>query len=351
MAAAAGQLEEVYRKGIDGFSGGKFRECVDRMSEVLDAVPVHTMALHYLAQSEERLRKEKLDPERYQEGAGVLAEMRTAHMEGDAKRVIEAANTFLTIDPDSLEARWYRRNAETRLTPARTRDGSVVSGHRRPKSFTTPDEIQPTLVLPAKALPGGKNRSSSMWVLGGAGVLFLALIALVLGFGGSLRSLPETNEPSSSKVRVSPFDDMENDVVIRVPQEPAPEEPPPFQENDTSIPGMEVLVPQAQDWGSLPPSVNSVFPKALSPGMEVPVRLFGSNFSTNASLEVDSGTGGVEVLASQVVTTTLIEATIRLPSGTMSPPRSHRNYVRTKLLGALGASRGKKRAKKSSTVW
>jgi hypothetical protein len=113
LAAAAGQLEGIYQKWIDCFSGEDFQGCVDRMSEVLDSVPVHSMALHYLSQSEEKLRQAKLDPERHQEAVNILTEMRTAHREGDAKRVIESANKLLNIDPESLEARWYRRNAET----------------------------------------------------------------------------------------------------------------------------------------------------------------------------------------------------------------------------------------------
>ncbi len=305
VAAAAGQLEGIFRKGIDCLSSGDFQGCVDRMSEVLDAVPVHSMALHYLSQSEQRLRQERLDPERHREAAGRLAEMRTAHREGEAKRVIESANKLLAIDSESLEARWYRRNAETRLVPSRTRDGSVVSSRKRPSSFSTPPELSPTLVVPAAALGTAQGGSHGIWILAGVGILFLALIALVWTFSGNLDIQDETEAPPS-KVRVSPFDDIENDVVLYLPQQnaPAPARTPPVRNANSRT--------QRQAAPTSPPSVNSVFPNELTPGDEITVRVFGSNFAPDASLLTDGAASEVEVLSARAVSATLIEATLRL---------------------------------------
>jgi serine/threonine protein kinase len=306
VAAAAGQLEGIFKKGIDCLSSGNYQDCVDRMSEVLDAVPVHSMALHYLSQSEEKLRQERLPPEQHREAAAALAEMRTAHREGEAKRVIEAANKLLAIDPESLEARWYRRNAETRLVPSRTRDGSVMSSRKQPSSFTTPPELNPTLIVPAAALGTHQGRSNGIWILGGVGILFLSLIALVWTFSGNLDFQNET-EANSSKVRVSPFDDSENDVVIQVPQKKAtaPSAPPPGRDANA-------VRRQRRSVPTLPPSINNVFPNELPTGEKVAVQIFGNNFAPRASLVTDGAPAEVEIISSRAVSPTLMEATLRL---------------------------------------
>lgn len=300
VAAAAGQLEGIFKKGIDCLSAGNFQECVDRMSEVLDAVPVHSMALHYLSQSEEKIRQQRLSPEKHQEAAEALAEMRTAHREGEAKRVIEAANKLLAIDPESLEARWYRRNAETRMVPSRTRDGSVMSSRKQPSSFTTPPELNPTLIVPAAALGASQSRSYGIWILGGVGILFLSLIALVWTFNGNLDFQVEAE--TNSKVRVSPFDDLENDVVIQVPQKKAP---PPGRDANA-------VRRQRQSAPTLPPSINNMFPNELPTGGEIAIQVFGSNFAPGASLLTDGAPGEVEIISARAMSPTLMEATLGL---------------------------------------
>ncbi len=60
VAAQADLLEEVYQQGIESFNKGAYEDCVLKMSQVLDEVPVHTMSLHYLASSEEKLRQQRL---------------------------------------------------------------------------------------------------------------------------------------------------------------------------------------------------------------------------------------------------------------------------------------------------
>ena len=307
VAAAAGQLEGIFKKGIECFASENFQECVDRMSEVLDAVPVHSMALHYLSQSEEKLRQKRLSPEHVREAAAALAEMRTANREGEAKRVIEAANKLLTIDPESLEARWYRRNAEIRLVPSRTRDGSVMSSRKQPSSFSTPPELNPTLIVPAAALGTAQSRSSyGIWILSGVGILFLSLIALVWTFSGNLDFQSET-EASSSKVRVSPFDNIENDVVIQVPPKkaPAPSASPPGRDANA-------VRRQRQSGPTLPPSINNVFPNEIPTGGEIAVQVFGSNFAPRASLLTDGTPGEIEIISARAMSPTLIEATLRL---------------------------------------
>jgi hypothetical protein len=259
------------------------------MSEVLDAVPVHSMALHYLSQSEEKLRQQRLDPIQRKETSTLLSEMRDQHRQGEPARVIEAANKLLAIDAEPMEARWYRRNAENRLTQSSySRAGSVISANRVSVSPvpTSEPEARPTLVLPGPMSSTAQSRSSGIWIMAGAGVLFVALIALVWGFGPSLDLTPRekaAQPPRPTKVRPSAFEE-EDAVILHVPTQ---------------------LSSQGQ------PSINSVLPKELVAGDETKVRLFGSSFLPDSRILSASTAGDVEVVAVKVVSGELIEATIR----------------------------------------
>jgi hypothetical protein len=286
VAAAAGQLDEIFRQGIEHFSKGDLEACVMRMSEVLDAVPVHSMALHYLAQSEEKIRKQRLDDKLHQEAAGLLAFMRRAHRQGESERVIETANKLLEIDPESMEARWYRRNAETRLTPSsHTHAGSVASRSRYPSSFQESLAVKPTLVTPMPAASMEQSRSAAIWLLGGAGLLFLALIAMVWGFGSGGKDKPppknEAKASSPSQVRPSAFENEEA-VMLYIPDQKLESRP----------------------------TINSVLPKELVSGVDTKIRLFGSNFSPDTRVVAASVAGDVDVLDLQIVSGELVEAVI-----------------------------------------
>ncbi len=102
-----------------------------------------------------RLRRSSVNkdsiPTLRQETTTLLGEMRNAHGHGEPSRVIEAANRLLAIDAESMEARWYRRNAENRMTPpSHTRGGSVVSTSHVSVSRAPNRESGPqlSLVLP-----------------------------------------------------------------------------------------------------------------------------------------------------------------------------------------------------------
>jgi hypothetical protein len=121
-----------------------------------------------------------------------------------------------------------------------------------------------------------------MWVIAGAGLLFVALIALAWGFGG-LSSVGEDPHQGPAKVRPSVFEDEEA-VVLHVP---------------------------AQTVGQEHPSINSVLPKDIVAGDATTVRLFGSNFLPDARILSASTAGDIELVAVKVVSGELIEATIR----------------------------------------
>ena len=289
VAAAADQLDRTFRDGIECFAKEELEGCVSRMSEVLDAVPIHSMALHYLSQCEEKLRSQRFDPTLRQATTTLLGEMRNAHRQGEPSRVIEAANRLLAIDAESMEARWYRRNAENRMTPAsHTRGGSVVSTsrvsvRRAPNREPGP---KPSLALPNGLASTEPNRSVGIWLMAGAGILFASLIALAWGFGGSLdltSSVGEDQHQSPAKVRPSLFEDEEA-VVLHVPTKAASRER---------------------------PSINSVLPKDLVAGEATTIRLFGNNFRPDTRVLPASTAGDIELVAVKVVSGELIEATIR----------------------------------------
>ena len=290
VAEVAGQLEVVYQQGLDKFNAQDYEGAVLMMSQVLDEVLVHSMALHYLSQSEEKLRQKRLDEAKHGEATTLLTAMRTAHRQGDPKEVIEIVTKLLAVDPESMEARWYRRAAETRLTSSsHTRGGSVVSPRkvRSQLQQQAAADLKPTLVVPVMA-PAAQERSLGVWLLAGTGVLFLGLVSLFWGSMGSQDSkavVPTSSNPS--KVRVSAFDD-EDAVIINV-----------GPGNDAStVAG---------------PSLNSVLPKDLPAGVETVVRVFGRDFNPSARIVVIKGARGIDVLSVNVVSEELIETTLRTP--------------------------------------
>jgi hypothetical protein len=141
-----------------------------------------------------------------------------------------------------------------------------------------------------------------MWVLGGVGILFLALIALVWRFSGSL-NIQQEEEATPPGVRVSAFDRMEDDVQIVIPQTSVPDRP---------AEGQNTSVQEPETTRALPPSVNSILPKESAPGEEITVRVFGSNFAPEARLITDGLVNEIEVLSAQPASATLIEATLNL---------------------------------------
>jgi hypothetical protein len=144
-----------------------------------------------------------------------------------------------------------------------------------------------------------------MWILGGVGILFLALIALVWGFSGSLDIQQEEETPSG--VRVSAFDGMDDDVQIMISQNSVSERIP-----NQPVEAQDDLVQAPESTGEVPPSVNSVFPKESAPGEEITVRIFGNNFAPEAGLATDGPLSEIEVLSAHAVSETLIEATLNL---------------------------------------
>jgi serine/threonine protein kinase len=271
VAAQADLLDEIYQRGVQAFQAGKFAECVEKMSQVLDEVPVHSMSLHYLAVSEERLRKERLSDSERKAAAAVLSQMRDAHRRGEASVVIEKANQFLAIDKESVEARWYRRNAEARLRavsvgvatgPRPAAGGRSVAGtlsRETPKSFgyfPAPDERgkkRAAVVAAPVASAKGTSGARAIWVLVGAGALFLGLVGMWLAsFGGAPPKVAADPETALPGVRPSPFDGIDEDgtVVLQVPR------------------------PAAN-----PFAIRQVIPTSIAAGSAVTVGLFGEGFT------------------------------------------------------------------------
>ena len=80
--------------GVQAYGKGEYEDCVAKMSQVLDEVPVHAMSLHYLASSEERLRRQRLSDDARQEASKLLSAMRDAHRHGESDLVTEKANAL-----------------------------------------------------------------------------------------------------------------------------------------------------------------------------------------------------------------------------------------------------------------
>jgi serine/threonine-protein kinase len=246
VAAQADLLEDIYEQGIAAFNAGNFADCVEKMSQVLDEVPVHAMSLHYLAMSEEKLRRERLNDSERNEAQGLLAAMRDAHRKGEAATVIDKANRLLLVDKESLEARWYRRNAEARLRAVSVgvgaKERASAAGGGRSVAGTLSREGQKSFgYVPAKESrfhPGRKpevevqaplasSRESTggkgIWILVGTGVLFLGLVGLWLSSIGAPKPAVQANPTTLPGVRTSPFEGIDEDgtVVLQVTRPPA----------------------------------------------------------------------------------------------------------------------------------
>jgi len=309
IAAAAGQLERLYAEGIDCFSSGDYPGCVERMSQVLDEAQVHAMALHYLSQSEERLRQKRLDPDKRREVAGLMVLMRRANRQGDGQKVQETVGKILALDPECMEARWYRRAAETRVTPARSRQSVMTQASRSrlvamsAASLATrlpggPETAAAAVALPAidssASLPGG----SRVWLLGGVGALVLILMGGIWLFTGSGKRAESADSAARSAtptpVRTSLFDENEGE------------------------PGVELTVaPVAQR--PVGPAVTRVLPEEIPSGSETEILVSGSGFQAEAVVVVSQGQpAGVTVTSSRVTNASLLQAKLRVEPGT--PP-------------------------------
>lgn len=294
VAEVAGRLEQVYQQGLDRFHAEDYEGCVLLMSQVLDEVLVHSMALHYLALSEEKLRQKRLDEATRQKATALLTTVRTAHRQGEPKTVIESVTKLLHVDPESMEARWYRRAAETRLTSSsHTHAGSMASPQqvRSRLQRAQQKDLKATLIVPA--MVPTQRRNNGVWLLAGAGLLFLGLVGLFWGFMRDEESKPATVAASTAgqapKVRTSPFDDQEA-VTLYVPT------------------ASETVEEQAG------PSLNSAIPRELPAGAETVVRIFGRDFSSSADVVLIRGTRGIDVLGVRVLSEELIEATLSIPA-------------------------------------
>jgi serine/threonine protein kinase len=295
VAAQADLLEEIYQRGVAAFNAGNFAECVEKMSQVLDEVPVHAMSLHYLATSEEKLRRERLTENDRKEAAAVLTAMRDAHRKGEAAAVIDTANRLLALDKESMEARWYRRNAEARLRAVSvgvgskeraagrsvagtlSREGAKSFGYVPPKEsrFRPGQKVEVAPIAPASEAAGGKG----IWFLVGTGALFLGLVGLWISSIGSPKPEVKASPPSLPGVRTSPFDSMDEDgtVVLQVTR-PAPT----F-------------------------NVTQVIPTSIAVGSPTKVGFFGEGFSD--ALVVVPGPGAT-VLSTEVQNEGLLEVEI-----------------------------------------
>jgi serine/threonine protein kinase len=233
VAAQADLLEEIYQRGVAAFNAGSFAECVEKMSQVLDEVPVHAMSLHYLAMSEENLRRQRLRESDRKEATALLTAMRDAHRKGEAAAVIEKANRLLALDKESLEARWYRRNAEARLravsvgvgSKERAAAGRSVAGtssREGAKSFgyvpakesrfhpAQRREVEVAVLSPTRESSGGKG----VWLLVGTGVLFLGLVGVWISSIGSSKPEVKASPPTLPGVRTSPFEGIDEDGTV-----------------------------------------------------------------------------------------------------------------------------------------
>jgi hypothetical protein len=295
VAAQADLLEEIYTRGVAAFHAGSYADCVEKMSQVLDEVPVHSMSLHYLAMSEEHLRRERLSESERKEAAGLLTAMRDAHRRGEASVVIEKANRLLALDKESLEARWYRRNAEARLRAVSvgvgakergrssagtlSREGAKSFGYVPAKGGSRFHPGQSRAVESASTPMSSSRESTSgkgLWVLVGSGVLFLGLVGMWLSSIGNGKPKVEASPPALPGVRTSPFEGIDADgtVVLQVTRPPSS-----FR-------------------------VTQIIPTSIAPGIPTKVGLFGEGFADN--LVIVPGPGA-SVLTTEVQNEGLLE--------------------------------------------
>ena len=287
VAAQADLLEEVYQQGVESFNKGAYEDCVSKMSQVLDEVPVHAMSLHYLASSEENIRRQRLSDDERERASELLSSMRDAHRSGDSNVVTEKANALLSVDPGSLEARWYRRHAEARLR------GASVGGRMQRASASGPPTsraataartgasfgyvpskrggLMPTAASIPEAMPSSgasAGSSNGTWVLCGVALLFLALIGMWLPSFGESKPAVSAEPVRFPGVRDSPFNDMDDDdtIVLHVPR-------PAFV-------------------------LSYVIPTSIETGAPKTIGLFGSGFPDDVTVSVADET--VTVLSSTV---------------------------------------------------
>jgi len=298
VAAQADLLEEIYQGGVAAFNAGSFAECVEKMSQVLDEVPVHAMSLHYLAMSEENLRRQRLRESDRKEVTALLTAMRDAHRKGEAAAVIEKANRLLALDKESLEARWYRRNAEARLravsvgvgSKERAAAGRSVAGtssREGAKSFgyvpakesrfhpAQRREVEVAALSPTRESSGGKG----VWFLVGTGVLFLGLVGVWISSIGSSKPEVKASPPTLPGVRTSPFQGIDEDGTVL----------------------LQVTRPTPSF------SVKQVIPTSIVAGTPTKVGLFGEGLGDH--LVVVPGPGA-SVLATEVQNEGLLEVEI-----------------------------------------
>ena len=307
VAAQVDLLEEVYHQGVQSFNKGAYEDCVLKMSQVLDEVPVHTMSLHYLASSEEKLRQQRLSDNERRRASEQLKACRDAHRIGDSNVVIEKANALLAVDPESLEARWYRRNAEARLqastsvggraqpasaTGSPTSKGGSQADARARASFgyvpSKRGSLTPIAAPIPDAMPSGTTsaeRSNGMWALGGVALMFVALMGIWLGSFVESEPAVSADPVQFPGVRDSPFDGIDDDgtIVLRVPR-PAPT----FE-------------------------LSYVIPTSIETGAPRTIGLFGSGFPDDATVSVADET--VTVVSSTVQSPRHIEVELLASEG------------------------------------
>ena len=321
VAAQADLLEEIYQRGVAAFNAGSFAECVEKMSQVLDEVPVHAMSLHYLAMSEENLRRERLSERERREATGLLTAMRDAHRKGEAAAVIEKANLLLALDKESLEARWYRRNAEARLravsvgvgSKERAAAGRAVAGtlsREGAKSFGYVPakgsrfhpgqrrEVDVAALSSTRESSGGKG----IWILMGTGVLFLGLVGVWISSIGGSKPEVKASPPALPGVRTSPFEGIDEDGTVV----------------------LQVTRPKPSF------TVKQVIPTSIVAGSPTKVGLFGEGFSDN--LVVVPGPGA-SILSTEVQNEGLLEIEILAENEgeilvEVTNPQGHKETVR-----------------------
>lgn len=201
--------------------------------------------------------------------------MRDAHRSGDSNVVTEKANALLAVDPESLEARWYRRHAEARLrastvggrmpragvtSSSTSQTGSVArtsasfgyvpsqAGGLTPTADPIPD------MMPSSGTSAGSSKG--MWVLGAVAVVALVLIGVWLPNLGESKPAVSADPARLPGVRVSPFNDMDDDdaIVLHVPR-------PAFE-------------------------LSYVIPTSIESGAPTTIGLFGSRFPDDVTVSV-----------------------------------------------------------------
>ena len=296
VAAQADLLEQTYQLGVQAYGKGEYEDCVSKMSHVLDEVPVHAMSLHYLASSEERLRRQRLSNDERQKASKLLTAMRDAHRQGDSDLVTEKSNAFLALDPESMEARWYRRNAEARkraaaVGGAASRSQMGRSGGQSHGSFgytpslraATSSAQPPPAFTPTSSATISGSSAKGMWVLAGVVILLLGLIGMWLGSMGSPDPAVSASPASVPKVRVSPFDGMDDSQAVQL---------------QLSLPEPAAAF-----------SIRYVIPTTIKVGPTTTLGLFGDGFPEDAKVSISAE--GVAILSSHVRSPEHIEIQIQ----------------------------------------